>query len=434
MNDNGRNWRVHLAGILGVTALVVLLYFMSRFSYLLFHSLIEFFSIAIAFTAFMVTWNARKYIRNSYLLLVGYAYLYIAVLDLFHTLSYKGMNIFTDYDYYANQLWIGARFFESVVLAGALLLAGRERSFSAWLPNVVYGAITLLILLSIFVWRVFPICFIEGVGLTPFKKTAEYVISGILAVAILSLFRRRTVLSPDCFNLLLASLILTILSELCFTAYKNNYAFINLVGHYLKAGSFYTVYRILIVKGIREPYDHIFREMTENQKTLRYQNEQLTEVSIRDGLTGLFNYRCIRERLMDAQRRHARYGEPFSILILDLDRFKLVNDTQGHIVGDAVLKEFSGLLTDSLRNLDIAGRYGGEEFLVILPGTGKEGARAAAEKIRLNAEAHTFVNEVRMTVSIGVASYHEGGPDEFISQADANLYMAKHAGRNRVAG
>ncbi len=429
-----RTWQVRAAAVLGVGTFIVLLYFMGLYSYLLFHSLIEFFCIAISFTAFLVTWNSREYIRNSYLLLVGYAYLYIAVLDLFHTLSYKGMNIFTDYGYYANQLWIGARFFESLVLFGAFLLAGRERRFPAWVPNMLYGSITVLLLLSVFVWRIFPICFVEGVGLTPFKKVSEYVICIILAMAIFTLFRRKSAFSADVFTLLLLSLILTILSELCFTVYTNNYAFINMVGHYLKAGSFYTVYRILIFKGIREPYDLVFRELTENQKVLKHQNELLTETSNRDGLTGLYNYRYIRESLMSAQLRHQRYGEPVSILILDLDRFKQVNDAHGHIVGDAVLKEFSGLLTGALRIVDIVGRYGGEEFLVILPETGIEGARAAAEKIRESVGAHPFVSNVRMTVSIGVETYHEGTMDEFIAQADANLYIAKHEGRNRVAG
>ncbi len=97
-------------------ALLVGLYFTIFVNYLLFHSVVEIFSIVIAFSFFTITWASRKYITNQYLLFIGIAYLFIAILDLLHTLAYKGMPIFTDYEYYANQLWIGARYLESLTL------------------------------------------------------------------------------------------------------------------------------------------------------------------------------------------------------------------------------------------------------------------------------------------------------------------------------
>ena len=113
--------------MVGITVLVGL-YFTSRYNYLLFHSLAEIFSIVVAYGIFMIAWNSRKYIENGYLIFIAIAYLFIGGLDLLHTLSYKGMTIFPDYDYYANQLWIAARYMESLALLTAFSYFYRKTS------------------------------------------------------------------------------------------------------------------------------------------------------------------------------------------------------------------------------------------------------------------------------------------------------------------
>jgi len=221
----------------------------------------EIFSIVVAVTVFMITWNSRQYIKNQYILFVGIAYLFIASLDLLHTMSYKGMPIFTDYDYYANQLWIGARYMESITLMAAFYYLGSDKRFK---PEVLFTAYTLVtagIVLSIFVWKLFPECFVEGIGLTTFKKVSEYIICIILAVCMWLLHKNRKRFEPGIYNLLLASLVCTIISELAFTFYVNNYGFSNLVGHYFKLFSFYLIYKAIIETGIRQPYELIFKEL-----------------------------------------------------------------------------------------------------------------------------------------------------------------------------
>ena len=152
------------------------LYFMAGVNYLLFHSLAEIFSIVVAFTIFVIAWNSKKYIRNPYLLFIGIAYLFIAFLDLLHALSYKGMSIFTDYDYYANQLWIAARYMESLTLLTAFLFLSRNRMPKPNIVFTIYTLLTGLLIASIFYWETFPLCFVDGIGLTPFKKISEYII------------------------------------------------------------------------------------------------------------------------------------------------------------------------------------------------------------------------------------------------------------------
>jgi len=110
------NARTSLYYFVTIVGLMAGLYATSLYSYLLFHSMAEVFSISIAFAVFMISWNSRNHTQNPYLVYLGIAYLFIGMIDFVHTLSYKGMNIFVDYDYYANQLWIGARYLESITL------------------------------------------------------------------------------------------------------------------------------------------------------------------------------------------------------------------------------------------------------------------------------------------------------------------------------
>jgi diguanylate cyclase (GGDEF)-like protein len=127
-----------------------------------------------------------------------------------------------------------------------------------------------------------------------------------------------------------------------------------------------------------------------------------------------------------------RYGRPLSLLILDLDHFKQVNDTFGHDAGDAVLKTTTNIVSSVLRRIDIFARYGGEEFIIALPETTLAGAAALAEKIRSAVEQHLFPAAGRITISIGAAEFAGNETDALVKRADEALYAAKRNGRNRV--
>ena len=136
------------------------------------------------------------------------------------------------------------------------------------------GIVTALILLSIFVWDIFPACFVEGAGLTPFKKISEYVISFILLLAIGVLFRNRLKFDARVFWLVVASLVVTIASELSFTLYSDPYGFFNLMGHYLKIMSFYLIYRAIVETGLERPYDLLFRDLKLREEELAEREER----------------------------------------------------------------------------------------------------------------------------------------------------------------
>lgn len=257
-----------------ITAVLVGLYLTTFVNYLLFHSLVEIFSIVVAFSVFMITWNSKNYIKNQYLMFVGIAYLFIAFLDLLHTLAYKGMPIFTDYDYYANQLWIAARYMESITLLFAFYFLGADKTlkFKPEIIFIVYMVFTTIFVLSIFIWKFFPVCFVAGAGLTTFKKISEYIICLILVGSILLLHNNRARFEKNIYRLLSLSIGCTIISELAFTFYVSNYGISNLIGHYFKLFSFYLIYRVIIETGIRNPYELIFKELLASNKNL---NEEI---------------------------------------------------------------------------------------------------------------------------------------------------------------
>jgi two-component system cell cycle response regulator len=179
-------------------------------------------------------------------------------------------------------------------------------------------------------------------------------------------------------------------------------------------------------------------ELEERERELLEANERLRHMSRTDALTSLENRRSIERQLETMFAHSQRYSEPLSCVMSDLDRFKSVNDEHGHHAGDAVLKQFASMLKKAAREIDVVGRYGGEEFIVLLPGTVLDAAVTFAERVRKEIEAHTFVfdgGSVRRTASFGVAGWPHPritDAERTVRAADDALYVAKETGRNRV--
>jgi PAS domain S-box-containing protein len=244
------------------------LYLTSRYNYLLFHTLVELFGIVVAFVIFVIFWNSRRFLDNGYFLFVGIAYLFVGITDLLHTLAYKGMGVFPDYD--ANlptQLWIAARYIESLSLLSATFFLRRKMKLGAVLIGYLFA--TGLLYMAVFYWHIFPDCFVEGVGLTPFKRVSEYVIVLILVGSIGLLSRERREFDQGVFRLLIASVVVTILSELAFTLYVDVYGLFNMIGHLLKIVSVFFIYRAFIDIGLTKPYDLVFRELKRREDALK---------------------------------------------------------------------------------------------------------------------------------------------------------------------
>ena len=174
------------------------------------------------------------------------------------------------------------------------------------------------------------------------------------------------------------------------------------------------------------------------QDDLKRTNELLLELSNTDHLTGLFNRRYLMDALEKEIQRSTRKGGNLSMIILDIDNFKQVNDTYGHLQGDVVLKSVAVQLQKELRNYDIAARYGGEEFIAVLPDANLKEALFVADRVRMSIQSTKFdgsLSELGLTVSLGVALFSTADAnsvDSFIKRADDALYRAKANGKNRV--
>jgi len=246
------------------------LYLTSLYNYLLFHSLAEIFSIVIAFSIFVLAWNCRNIIDNNYLIFLGIAYLFVGFIDIIHTLAYAGMGVFRGFG--ANlptQLWIIGRYLESISLLLACFILNKKKiKFNLVLLG--YIITVSLLFLSIFYWKIFPSCFVEGSGLTPFKKISEYIISLILAASLFFLLKRKEKFDRKILQWLVISILLTIVSELAFTFYISVYGLSNLIGHIFKIISFYFIYRAIVVTGLTKPHELLFRNLQESEEKLSY--------------------------------------------------------------------------------------------------------------------------------------------------------------------
>ncbi|MDH5578822.1 MAG: GGDEF domain-containing protein [Betaproteobacteria bacterium] len=178
------------------------------------------------------------------------------------------------------------------------------------------------------------------------------------------------------------------------------------------------------------------QRLSGSNRQLKKAAERAEEHAIRDVLTGVHNRRYLMTMLQREIARSTRRGAPLSVCMIDMDHFKTINDTHGHAAGDLALKHFAVLASSGLRAGDVFGRFGGEEFMLILPDTEASGAAALAERLRASVEKCDFPGlpaQHRVTVTVGIAAYTKGeSGDALTARADGALYRGKHAGRNRI--
>ena len=407
----------------------------SLYSYLLFHSLTEIFSIVVGCCIFVLAWNSRERLDNNYLLFLGIAYLFVSALDLVHTLAYEGMGVFPGYDAdLPTQLWIAARYGQSLSLLVAPVFFSRK--LNVWVALLSCAAVTGLLLVVIFA-RIFPVCYVEGAGLTPFKKVSEYLISLVLLASIVLLLKNRTAFDRRVLRWLVASLMLTIGAELAFTFYIRVYDVSNLIGHIFEMAAFYLVYVAIVETGLEKPQRLLFRNLKQNETALGTALAEVQRLAITDSVTGLYTRRHFASRGENEFQRACRYRHSLCAMMLDIDHFKQVNDTCGHAVGDQVLQHVAEHCRRELRETDVVGRYGGDEIVILLPESDPDAAAQVAERLReriARQPLNTTAGPVTITISVGIAALDDKNLtlDTLLVRADQALYDAKEGGRNRV--
>ncbi|MCK9389073.1 MAG: EAL domain-containing protein [Sulfuritalea sp.] len=552
--------------VVGVLVAIVALLAEARSAhYLLFHTLAELFAIVVSFSIFMLTWTSNRYLTNAYLIVLGAAYGAIGFVDVLHTLTFKGMNLFpwvtTNYP---TQFWLTARALEAVALVCGPLAMGKK--FNFYYVSAGFGAIAAVaVATTTHGWL--PATFVDGVGLTPFKIVSEYVIIATLMAGLVMLYRIRRQFEPQIYFLLAGSLCLAVATEFCFTRYVNFYDLSNELGHYLRFLSVALAFMAIFHSGIRQPLDLIFREMDEHKRQLTELNEKLIDseahlkraqgvakvgswhldivadvltwsdetyrifgvptgtvqsletflrhihsddlesvgaawnralqghaydikhrivlgdqirwvseraevafavdgsplaalgtvqditerkaaedqirnLAFYDPLTLLPNRRLLHDRLQQALASSARSKRQGSILFIDLDNFKILNDTRGHDKGDLLLQQVAQRLTNCIREGDTVARPGGDEFVVMLEDLSELSEEAAAQSEAVGDKILAALNQSyplaghkhHCTASIGITLFndHLNSVDELMKRADLALYQAKAAGRNTL--
>ncbi len=390
-------------------------YVLSLYNYLLFHVIVEFFAIVVAILVFILGTRTYKHSENNFLLVLGVGYFYVAIIDFFHTMTYKGMGIFAGIT--ANeptQLWIAGRYLESLVIVVAIFCISKKAD-TRWL-HLAGIALSGFVVHQILVVNAFPDCFIPGVGLTAFKVASEYAICLILAWAILRISKSSIRNHTRMYRFIMASLILTIASELSFTLYNDVYGFMNFVGHVLKGLSYYMIFESIVVRGLTEPYDMI--------------SGKLKNIANNDYLTGICNRYCFFNSIERMETEKVNEKSYTGIVLIDLDNFKHVNDTYGHILGDKLLKNFAGKLMENVRDEDIVCRFGGDEFIIYTVQECKENIEHLFVRLMGISNSFSKLDErfEGINFSMGLSISSPSKPKsvrELIKEADDKMYKEK---------
>lgn len=254
--------------------ILVALYATSFYSYVLFHTLAEIVSVILAVAIFLVAWNSRRYWNNNYYIILGFGFFFVGIIDLLHSFEYKGVGIIQQggNSNIATQLWLAGRY----LIAFSFLAAGlfNSHKIKARLVSSIFLSITSLILLSIFYWKNFPIAYVDGSGLTEFKKISEYIIIALFLMALYFFYRKRQRFHGRFFRLLSLVLLVMALTEISFTLYVGVYDFFNLLGHLLKISAYYFAYLGIVEFGLMKPYQTLFKDLKDKEVVLLQSEER----------------------------------------------------------------------------------------------------------------------------------------------------------------
>jgi PAS domain S-box-containing protein len=280
--------------LLNIT-IIIGLFGVERFNYNAFHILAEGFSIVIGVAAFIIVLNSRVFIKNTYIIYIGFASVFVCLIDIIHIIAYKDMIIFTEYSAnLATQLWIFARYMESLSILIGLIILKRKLPLNVPKVSLSYFVITSIGLILIFQNR-FPVCYIENQGLTTFKIVSEYLIIFVVFLSYFILRQLKEHFSEKTFHYMKLALIAIAATEFMFTLYGDVFDIYNQLGHIFKIYAFYFIYKAIVETGLREPQKIIFREMEKRQENLESEVIEMSKKVVEN----LENFKNLFEALTD---------------------------------------------------------------------------------------------------------------------------------------
>jgi diguanylate cyclase (GGDEF)-like protein len=405
-----------------------LLFFEKQSDYLPLHTGLEFIAMAVSLMVFGLGWNLRRQADNSHSIVLAATFLSVALLDFAHTLSFEGMpDVFgPSGTEKAINFWLAGRAMAAFGLVAVVLLPVRT-----WSPLACAATMAAAVAAAGAGWWIgffhsswLPRTFVAGQGLTPFKVDSEYVLAATYLAVAQHLIRRGAQRHDVNLYWLAAGSWVLGLSELFFTLYGHATDLFSLLGHLYKAVAYVMLYRALFVAGVLAPH-----------RFLKQKESELKYLALHDSLTGLPNRLLLVSRLQQAVDRTRHDGGRGAFLFLDLDHFKNVNESLGHVAGDELLQLVATRLQRRLGDGEVLARMGGDEFVVLLESVREPQAAAQFAQVLIEALKEAFVlaggQEVYIGTSIGICIFPDDScsVDQIIRNADAALYQAKGAGR-----
>jgi diguanylate cyclase (GGDEF)-like protein len=400
------------------------------------HTAMESFAIVVAMLVFAISWHTHAADRPGNLVIIACGFLAVGLLDFAHMMSYKGMPDFVtpSSPHKAIVFWLHARY-----VATLTLLAVAVRAWTPFAsPRTPLRLLTATLMLCTLLYAselmhpgFWPETFVEGRGLTSVKITLEYLLIALLIPAAWIFHRKRRNGSNARATHLLTAVLITILSELCFTLYTNVYSIYSLLGHLYKIVAYYFIYRAIFVSGVEEPYARLQAEIEE-----RIRAEQAADyLTHHDILTGLPNRRMLLSVLEHRLTMAAPNNRRSAVITINLDNFKSVNDSLGHNAGDEVLRLTGRRILAAVRDMDTLARHGADEFCLLLSDLGSsDDCLPILHKLLQSLQDPCVIGgqEVALTASLGVALYPDNGKDAatLIRHADLAMHRVKKNGGN----
>lgn len=381
--------------------------------YLLFHTVIEFISMFLSISLFIIGTQSYKYSKNDVLYFLSLSFFFIFVFDGWHALAYTGMNLIPGATTnVATQLWVAGRLLQILTLCMIPFLHrfSIPKKFQELLLIPVSVVMGVLIYIGYF-----PTCYVDGVGLTGFKKAVEYTIVALAIIAFVVVGKTNIVHSKRVLLYVRASLLFLAASELCFTVYTEVYGTLNALGHILKIFSYLFVWIMVVEEGFAKPYDHMFKQIYEN--------------SIHDQLTGLYNRRYFETSITE----ELKTANPLSLVLADINGLKLINDAFGHTDGDQAIMWFAQVLKENCRLADRIIRTGGDEFMILMPRTTLHEALAVIRDISFGFRSHTIAG-IPLSAAFGCMQGEADGNDwdELIRRTEVQMYRQKLSNSPKV--
>lgn len=261
------------AAITQLAVLLVSFLLVSYYSYSLFHGLVEMFTVIVAGTIFAIAWNARRITENNYLLFLGLALVFAGIIDVLHVFAYKGISVIPgSTTNMATQFWLAARLMTSLSFVAAIYFI--RHKVNSKLVFSSFFALTLALSFSIIYWQVFPVSFVEGIGLTGFKIYTEYLIIAVFFVALYLLYWQRSQLESRIVKLISLAIALMIVCEFFFTKYLSPFDLSNMLGHLFKAAAFYFLYLAIVETGLMKPYRVLFKNLKDREVLAKESEER----------------------------------------------------------------------------------------------------------------------------------------------------------------